>query len=80
MWWNLAPIIIAICSIMVSIYVFKVKKNKRYFWSSIALSGVNLLGGFLFTISINVKIGLVLLIIPVLIILYRYLNDYKNSH
>ena len=79
MWWDYAPIIIAICSIIISIYIFKVKENKKYFWSSIALSGINLLGGWLLVISINLKIGLILLIIPFIIIFMNWDFNYTKA-
>ncbi|UOE95168.1 hypothetical protein [Alkalihalobacillus sp. LMS39] len=69
MFWNLAPFIITICSIFISIYVYKVVPRKRYFWSTLALSGINLLGGSLLAIGINFNVGLVLLIIPLSIML-----------
>lgn len=77
MWWGYAPIIIAICSIIISIYIFKVKENNKFFWSSIALSGINLLGGWFAMIYINFKIGLILLIIPFIFILKGYYNHTK---
>ena len=77
MWWNLAPILIAISSIMISIYVFKIAESKRGFWSILALSSINLLGGWLMSIYINFIIGLTLFLIPVLILLYGFLK-YKK--
>lgn len=79
MWWDVAPIIIAICSIIISIYVFTVTENKRYFWSSLTLSGINLLGGWFFLISINFIIGLILFTIPLFTFIHRFYN-YKNAN
>ncbi|RDW20063.1 hypothetical protein CWR48_04890 [Oceanobacillus arenosus] len=79
MWWNLAPTLIAICSIIISIYVFKMTNNKRYFWSSLTLSGINLLGGCLLAIAINFKIGLILLTIP-FILIFRGFYNYKKAN
>ncbi|WP_117161136.1 hypothetical protein [Paraliobacillus sp. X-1268] len=79
MWWNLAPIIIAICSIIISIYVFKVAKNKKYFWSFLSLSGINLLGGLFLAIFINFIAGLILLTIPLFIIINGFYN-YKKAN
>ncbi|WP_247104519.1 hypothetical protein [Halalkalibacter sp. APA_J-10(15)] len=79
MWWDLAPIIIAICSIIISINVFKVKKNKKYFWSSLTLSGINLLGGWILVIYINFIAGLILLTIPLFILLNGFFY-YKKAN
>ena len=78
MWWDLVPIIIVICSILISMYVFKAAKNKRYFWSSLTLSGINLLGGWLNAIYINFITGLILLTIPFLILSYGFYH-YKRG-
>ena len=79
MWWSLAPIIIAFCSIIISISVFKVTKNKKYFWSFLTLSGINLLGGWFLGIYINFIAGLILLTIPLFIILNGFYN-YKKAN
>ncbi|WP_026675297.1 hypothetical protein [Alkalihalobacterium bogoriense] len=78
MLWSLAPYIIALCSILISIYVFKAVPRKRYFWSSLALSGINLLGGSLLAIGINYIVGFVLLILPLSIMLSGFYKERKS--
>lgn len=80
MWWSLAPIIITICSIIISIFVFKLKKNKKYFWSFLTLSGINLLGGWIFVIYINFIAGFILLTIPFFMILNGFYNYNKANN
>ena len=78
MFWQVIPFLIVICSIAISIYVFRVTKNKKYFWTFVAFSGSNLLGGILFAIYINYMIGLISLIIPFVMFLkafYFHLKD-----
>jgi hypothetical protein len=77
MLWNIAPVLIVIGSILISLYVFQKSRNKRYFWSSLTLSGINLLGGWLFAMAVNFIMGLILLVIPFTIMIKGYYNYRK---
>lgn len=77
--WGIASFMIVLCSIMFSVYVFRVKKSKKLFWSTLTLAGTNLFGGILFSIYILFIIGLMLLFLPVLIIFIEYIKKGKEG-
>lgn len=54
---SLIPFIILACSIFLCVYILTLIGNKKAFWSSLTLAGINLLSGWLFAIYINFVLG-----------------------
>ncbi|GGA89993.1 hypothetical protein [Ornithinibacillus halotolerans] len=74
----LISILIALFSIVMSLYVFKVVKDKKYLWSSLTFSGMNLLGGWVFVIYNLYIVGLISFIIPCFFFYYHYKESIKS--
>ncbi|WP_281864968.1 hypothetical protein [Planomicrobium okeanokoites] len=80
---NINPLILVFLILLVSLIcgaiTFFLKKDEKLFWSLFAITSANLFLGFFFLISINVDIGLILLILLVAMMINKYLKARKKA-
>ncbi|WP_298834542.1 hypothetical protein [uncultured Planococcus sp.] len=80
---NINPLILVFLILLVSLIcgaiTFFLKKDEKLFWSLFAITSANLFLGFFFLISINVDIGLILLILLVAMMINKYLKARRKA-
>ncbi|WP_084245038.1 hypothetical protein [Planomicrobium okeanokoites] len=80
---NINPLILVFIILLVSLIcgaiTFFLKKDEKLFWSLFTITLADLFFGFFFLISINVYIGLILLILLLAMMINKYLKDRRKA-
>ncbi|TAA67112.1 hypothetical protein [Planococcus salinarum] len=80
---NINPLILVFIILLVSLIcgaiTFFLKKDEKLFWSLFAITFADLFLGFFFLISINVYIGLILLILLLAMMINKYLKARRKA-